>query len=178
MCANCYEDGTFSEECQTWAAMKLITCKPDHKLEAAALLGKPTDRPLILYAYAESDYGSLNLEFFINHGLHSGADFVFILNGESNATKIIPSHRRNVRIVKRPNTCFDLGAHAEVLMKEGLFNEGEKALRDQYKRFILMNASVRGPFLPHWSQECWSNAYLGRLNEKVKVPLTILPSQL
>lgn len=127
------------------------------------------DRPLILYAYAESDYGYVNLKFFIDHGLHTGADFVFILNGESNATEIIPSKGTNVRYVKRNNTCFDLGAHAEVLIKEDLFSKGDKALKDQYKRFVLMNASVRGPFVPHWSRDCWSESYLGRLNKKVKL---------
>lgn len=138
-------------------------------MEAAALAAQ--DRPLILYAYAESDYGYINLEFFIKHGLHTSADFVFILNGESNATKIIPSKETQVRYVKRPNTCFDLGAHAEVLSKPALFKKGDKPLKNQYKRFILMNASVRGPFVPHWSRECWSESYLGRVNKKVKVSL-------
>lgn len=32
-----------------------------------------------------------------------------------------------------------------------------------------MNASIRGPFVPHWSRKCWSDAYLGRLKEKVKL---------
>jgi hypothetical protein len=57
-----------------------------------------------------------------------------------------------------------------VLSKE----EGEeKALKDRYKRFILMNASIRGPFVPHWSKECWTEAYLGRLNENVKVSFSL-----
>lgn len=70
-------------------------------------------------------------------------------------------------IVKRENTCCDLGAHAEVLSAER--DGGRRPLRDSYKQFILLNAEVRGPFVPHWSRECWSEAYLGRLSEKVKV---------
>lgn len=69
--------------------------------------------------------------------------------------------------MKRENTCFDLGAHAEVLNKQG--ENGQAALKHRYKRFILMNASIRGPFVPHWSKECWSEAYLGKVNERVKV---------
>lgn len=83
---------------------------------------------------------------------------------------VLPVGRPNMRIIKRENTCFDLGAHAEVLTKVEGGGTG-RALKDRYKRFILMNASIRGPFVPHWSKECWSDAYLGRLNEKVKVGL-------
>lgn len=127
------------------------------------------DRPLVTYAYAESDFGRVNLKFFVMHALHDAADFIFILNGETDvAETILPIGRPNVQIIKRDNTCFDLGAHAEVLSKE---ENGARALKDRYKRFILMNASIRGPFVPHWSKECWTEAYLGRLNEKVKVRL-------
>jgi hypothetical protein len=132
---------------------------------------KPHDRPLILYAYSESDFGRINLAFFVNHGLHDAADFIFILNGETDVEKtVLPIGRQNIRIIKRENTCFDLGAHAEVLSKEEEGGTG-KALKDRYKRFILMNASIRGPFVPHWSKECWSDAYLGRLTDRVKVCL-------
>src|ERR1700730_3704626 len=40
------------------------------------------DRPLVLYAYFETPSARENLEFFIAHGLHAAADFVFILNGD------------------------------------------------------------------------------------------------
>jgi hypothetical protein len=130
-----------------------------------------SDRPLILYAYSESDFGRINLAFFVNHGLHDSADFIFILNGETNVdAKVLPVSRPNVRIIKRENTCFDLGAHAEVLTQ---VQDDGRMLKDRYKRFILMNASIRGPFVPHWSKDCWSSAYLSRLNEKVKVCLPI-----
>jgi hypothetical protein len=146
--------------------------QPDEhaKSLAAPSINIATDRPLISYAYVESDFARVNLKFFVMHALHDAADFIFILNGETDAAEtILPMGRKNVRVIKRDNTCFDLGAHAEVLSKE---EDGGKALKDRYKRFILMNASIRGPFVPHWSNECWSEAYLGRLNEKVKVSFT------
>lgn len=121
----------------------------------------PSDRPLITYVYSESDSAKANIEFFIKHGLHGGADFIFILNGQTKIDKIIPSDRPNVRFINRPNTCFDLGAHAEVLLKDDLYKK--------YKRFILLNASIRGPYLPYWSGSCWSDLYLKRVTEQVKV---------
>lgn len=69
----------------------------------------------------------------------------------------------NIRTVQRQSECHDLGAQADVLME----HDGE--LVKKYKRFILMNANVRGPFLPSWSRQCWTEAYLGKLSDTVKV---------
>ncbi len=166
----------------------------------------PSDRPLILYVYHETDFALLNLKFFIKHALHSAGDFVFILNGPSpdaeslifsdpygdvptDIRHLFPHHSlSNIFVKRRPNTCFDLGAHAEVLnsvVGEGPnwrgvkgeilrpihLNEGghSQKLRHRYKGVILMNASIRGPFLPSWSNSCWSDVYLNRLTEKVKL---------
>lgn len=118
------------------------------------------DRPLILYAYSESPNARENFKFFLAHGLHQSADFVFVMNGESSATDLIPN-KTNIRIVQRPNDCYDLGAYAEVLTTDDLYKV--------YKKFILMNASIRGPFLPTWANGCWSEMYLGKLTDKVKV---------
>lgn len=119
------------------------------------------DRPLILFAYAESDNARDNLEFFLKRGLHAAADFIFIFNGETDASDLVPTSLANVKVVKRENTCYDIGAFGEVLSQNGLWQK--------YKRFITLNASVRGPFLPVWSDECWSDAFFGKLTEKVKV---------
>lgn len=124
-------------------------------------MGSGYDRPLILYAYAESENARENFKFFLQRGLHSGADFVFIFNGETDAAELVPSHLENVRVVQRDNTCYDMGAFGEVLTKDDLW------LR--YKRFITLNASVRGPFLPMWSKECWTDAFLDKVTEKNKV---------
>lgn len=119
-----------------------------------------SDRPLISYAYAESVSGRANFKYFLDQGLHGAADFIFIINGETDAADLIPQ-KPNIRVVRRNNTCFDLGAHGEVLRKDDLWKK--------YKRFITLNASIRGPFVPRWSKSCWSDNYLGRLTDKVKV---------
>jgi hypothetical protein len=167
---------------------------------------KPEDRPLILYAYYESDFGRQNLQFFVDHGLHAAADFVFIINGpsdvdetiifkESSQTALSTHDRSNIMVKKRENTCFDLGAHAEVLngvmggdgwsgwsgpivspdepTPNGEKPKDKRLLKERYKRYILMNASIRGPFVPVWSKSCWSDAYLDKVTEKIKA----LPQQ-
>ncbi|KAK6360947.1 hypothetical protein TWF730_007062 [Orbilia blumenaviensis] len=122
------------------------------------------NRPLILYAYHETPNARQNAEFFLAHGLHAEADFIFILNGNTTLASSIPTdNHKNIKVIQRENTCFDLGAHAEVLSRNG----GE--LIKSYKRFILMNASIRGPFLPTWSQECWSDALLAKITDTNKL---------
>jgi hypothetical protein len=119
-----------------------------------------SDRPLIIYAYYETENARQNLEYFLAHGLHGAADFIFILNGDNHAEGIIPT-RPNIRYIKRENDCYDLGAFAEVLTNGGLYRN--------YKKFITMNASIRGPFLPYLSTGCWSDMFLSRVTEEVKV---------
>ncbi|KAI8280422.1 hypothetical protein K4K56_012236 [Colletotrichum sp. SAR 10_98] len=136
------------------------TAKAPSKSSSPSSSSSSKDRPLILYAFAESAAALENLDYFVKQGLHDAADFVFILNGETNAESKIPE-KKNIRVVKRPNTCFDLGAYGEILREGDLYK--------QYKRFITLNASVRGPFLPHWAQACWSDLYLDRVTDKVKL---------
>lgn len=69
----------------------------------------------------------------------------------------------NIRIIERENRCFDLGGFHEILA-------ADPALRSRYKRFIFLNASLRGPFLPPWATGvCWSDAYWARLDARVKL---------
>lgn len=124
-------------------------------------VAKDQYRPLILYVYAESETARENIKFFIHQGLHGAADFVFILNGVEDDNYLEIPQKPNIRVVKRPNTCYDLGAYGEVLRHDGLWQK--------YSRFIMLNASIRGPFLPYWSKACWSDLYLGKLTGKVKV---------
>ncbi|KAK6509776.1 hypothetical protein TWF481_004506 [Arthrobotrys musiformis] len=125
-------------------------------------LDKRNDRPLILYAYHETPNARQNAIFFINHGLHSGADFIFILNGHTNLTLLIPT-APNIKIVQRPNKCFDLGSYGEVLTAHN-----DKLIK-KYDKFIMLNGSIRGPFMPTWSRECWSDAYLAKVTDTNKL---------
>ncbi|TKW55201.1 hypothetical protein CTA1_1249 [Colletotrichum tanaceti] len=121
---------------------------------------KQADRALILFTYAESEASRANLLFFLRHGLHGAADFVFVFNGDTDAAALVPS-RENVKIVKRDATCFDLGAAGQVLREGDLWK--------RYRKFILMNASLRGPFLPSWTDSCWSDLFLSKVTDKVKL---------
>jgi hypothetical protein len=49
-----------------------------------------SERPLILYAYAESESARVNIQSFIAHSLHVAADFIFIFNGETDGASLLP----------------------------------------------------------------------------------------
>ncbi|KAJ3306820.1 hypothetical protein HDV03_003857 [Kappamyces sp. JEL0829] len=124
--------------------------------EGSPSRGENTD--LISYVYYETEEAKRNLEFFIAHALHAKADFVFIMNSEFSVT--IPN-LPNVRVFQRDNSCFDMGAQKEVLSKIDT---------SRYKRFLLTNASIRGPFIPLWVENrCWSDKYFNRLNQHTKL---------
>ncbi|KAF8854336.1 hypothetical protein BDZ45DRAFT_747595 [Acephala macrosclerotiorum] len=143
-----------------YSASNFPTPTPSHPPPPLPKHNSTADRPLILYAFFDTPGARLNLEFFIRHALHDAADFLFVLNGETDAANLLPK-RDNIRFVKRANDCYDLGAFAEILTA----NDTYKA----YNRYILMNASIRGPFFPYWSNQCWSDVYLDKLNEKTKL---------
>ncbi|KUJ08493.1 uncharacterized protein LY89DRAFT_599526, partial [Mollisia scopiformis] len=118
------------------------------------------DRPLILYSYFESENARANFRYYLDHALHDAADFLFLINGPTDAEKMLPN-KGNIRFIKRPNDCYDLGGFAEMLLTNDLYKN--------YQRFIMMNASVRGPFFPIWSTDCWSDVYLNRLTNHTKL---------
>ena len=137
--------------------------RPPAKQEPAEADKASKDRPLIVYAYAESAPARENLQYFLARGLHGAADFVFVFNGETNATSLVPD-MPHIRVVKRSNTCYDLGAIGEVLRADDLWR--------RYRRFITLNASIRGPFRPMWSSACWSDVYLSKVTDATKVEIS------
>ncbi|KAK6522987.1 hypothetical protein TWF281_002413 [Arthrobotrys megalospora] len=48
------------------------------------------ERALITYVYFETPNARENALFFISHGLHAQADFIFILNGKTDISSYIP----------------------------------------------------------------------------------------
>ena len=133
-------------------------------IPAVAKDSKTRNTDLIQVVYYETEDAKRNLEFFIKHALHDKADFLFVINGDT--TLDIPD-RSNVRVVRKPNSCYDLGSHGQIL-----FEREDLNLRQTYKRFILLNTSVRGPFIPRWAQvmkTCWSDVLFAGLSDRIKL---------
>lgn len=152
---------------QSGVSPRDITQSIDTKLASSFSFPKPGNDLLVIYVYHETANALVNAQFFISHGLHANADFIFVLNGANTLKDIIPVHLANVQYRERDNSCFDLGTYGVVL------NENDGANVRRYKRFVLMNASVRGPFVPAWADICWSDVYTGMITDTVKVSLML-----
>ena len=144
--------------------LSAINVLDDHIGPAIARL-KPAsrNRDLILYSYHETPEASKNFAFFLRHALHAKADFIIMLNGAHTVDLETLRLLRNVRIIERANRCFDLGGFYEILTDD-------LSLVKRYSRFMFLNASLRGPFFPSWTDRiCWSDAWWEKLDAKVKV---------
>lgn len=160
-------------------ALALLTTDPssqgsDRTEQASS--SKPNE-DLILFSFHETESAAKNLQFFLKHALHAKADFIFIINGEHTQNLSALVELPNVRVIERENRCFDLGAYHEVLTND-------PALQAAYKRYLLVNDSVRGPFFPSWAEKtCWSDAYWDTLDQRTRLageytPLQSLPLSL
>lgn len=140
------------------------TFKPDTSIAISQEKVAGVNSDVLLYVYYEQDDAKRNLQFFVDHALHDRMDFIFIIQGDT-LTVEIPT-RPNIQVIHRENNCYDLGAIGSILFAN------DNAVRKKYKRFVLMNSSVRGPFFPYWAQQqgiCWSNLFLKPLSNTTKM---------
>ncbi len=126
-------------------------------------------RILVVYAYHEVSWRVPNLNFFVDMAVlppHPGdrywIHYVFVING-FNLSVDIPSYS-NIDIIKREYIGLDVCA-----WKIGL----DYALNEKngfYNYFILMDSSIRGPFLPNYiSFSEWPLPFLSLLTDHVKL---------
>ncbi len=122
-------------------------------------------RTLIVYVYyseVEDPSPLQNLDFFIKHGTNEpDADYLFILNSSLESFNI--PKRENLFIWQKNNECFDLGS----------FKQGVDFMTRQtgknYDYYVMINSSVRGPFLPTYYKGSWLHIFISRLSSEVKM---------
>ncbi|KNC56087.1 uncharacterized protein AMSG_02100 [Thecamonas trahens ATCC 50062] len=160
-----------------------------------------TERTLVVYAYYENiDLGYRdNAAYFLRHGVLAGSadiDFVIVISGEHtlDSLTIRPSQRSasailgapdsewpinapNVLFVTKDNRCYDFGAYAF-----GLDAAKEWKPEARYTKFVLINSSVRGPFLPRYITEAvpavpWTSWLTSRVTGSVKLVGTSINCQ-
>ena len=130
-----------------------------------------TGRVLVIYVWADTDIQSLgNLEFFIRYGVHSAqpVDYYFILQNVGkkpvNESRL-PKLPSNAHYIQHENECFDFGTF-------GWFLSNNIVNTNLYKYFILMNASIRGPyFTAYFDDELvwWFTVFTRRLTDQIKL---------
>jgi hypothetical protein len=132
---------------------------------SATDVNNPKKKVLILYAYFEKDARYIKtLQYFIALGVEESdtIDYLFIIQGKETSVNI-PTYK-NVRVLKRENTCYDFGAYGA-----GLVSLGGLISLTNYSYFVFINPSVMGPVMPKFwpSHLHWSEIFTSRLKGDV-----------
>jgi len=106
---------------------------------------------LVLYCYKETHDTMKNIEYFIEYGINSSADFVFIVNNNICSVTFPP----NVTVIKREEDEYDL------ITYKWYFD----TYKPEYNNYYFVNSSCIGPFLPSVVSENWINLFNNKLKE-------------
>ncbi len=151
----------------------------------------------MIYVYANTHSHALgNLQYFIETAVREGdgVDYYFILqqmdNKTVNETTLPVLPKTNAHYIQHENKCFDFGTVGWFLNEYTYGNpwidkkfknkksKNQKLSLQQYKYFIFMNSSIRGPFFtPYFIQLAldlnknyyWYSIFTRRLDDKVKL---------
>lgn len=113
-------------------------------------------KTLVLYVFHQHN---ARVEYFIKNAifLDPDVDFLVINNGSDTDIKL-PDH---VIYFKTINEGYDFGGWSKGLLYNDLYKN--------YKKFIFVNSSVMGPYLPSYFQGRWTDIYLNGLSSSVKL---------
>lgn len=120
-------------------------------------------KTVVLYAFHLWDE---NVDFFCRHALFPNphVDFIMICNGDLTPKVALPAY---VQYLTRENIGYDFGAWSHAIYTEHLW--------DRYDYFILLNSTVRGPFIPPWiTVPDWTIIFTQYLTDQVKLVGTTL----
>lgn len=116
-------------------------------------------RLLVLFVY--HIYNDRVKDFIKNSIFYDeNIDFMIISNDTSQPDKVanVPT---NVKILYRSNTGYDFGGWSEALLLNNLYQS--------YDKFIFVNSSVIGPFMPPSYTEKWTDIYINGLQGNIKL---------
>lgn len=116
-------------------------------------------KSLIIYTYYSTPFSNFNLDFFVKNELSykPDIDYIIVINGHNSPIQfpII----KNLTILKRDNEGYDFGGHACAL---------NFAQSKSYDYYFFMNSGVFGPIISDYDNH-WSNIFIKKINEKVKL---------
>lgn len=114
-----------------------------------------------------------NLIFFCRNGYIDDAkyDYIFIFNNPCLKLEF-SIDKPNIKIMTRENIGYDFGGWTHVLFSDDSDNK-DRRLYEKYDYFILLNSTVRGPFLPSYYNQkehgYWPELFISKLNNDVKL---------
>jgi hypothetical protein len=116
-------------------------------------------KTLVLYVY--HIYND-RVQHFINNCIFNDTDvdFIIISNNKNNILENVPDY---VKILYRDNIGFDFGGWSDALLTNNLY--------EHYEKFIFVNSSVLGPFIPLYCKDMcrWTDIYINGLQDNIKL---------
>jgi hypothetical protein len=103
----------------------------------------------------------------MDHGYIDDANitYIYCFNGMDNQA-IVDELRQsrsahNVSFFIRENIGLDFGAWSQILLQDNMYRN--------YDNYILLNNTVKGPFLPLYVKQRWTDIFISMLDHKVKL---------
>ena len=99
------------------------------------------------------------VQHFIDNCIYKdeNVDFIIISNGKDNKFTV----PQGVKTLYRDNIGYDFGGWSDALLTDNLY--------EKYDKFIFVNSSVIGPFLPPNYKGKWTDIYIDGLKNNVKL---------
>jgi len=99
------------------------------------------------------------VKYFINNCIFkdSRVDFIIIANDKTNIFEC-PDF---VKVLFRDNIGYDFGGWSDALLTNNFY--------ENYDKFIFVNSSVIGPFIPSYCKDKWTDIYINGLQNNVKL---------
>lgn len=107
----------------------------------------------VFHSYNERVKYFLNNAIFFDENVH----FIVIINGNT----IFLEMPQYVKVLVRDNIGYDFGGWSDALLTNNLYLN--------YDKFIFVNSSVSGPFIPPHFKGKWTDIYLNGLQNNVKL---------
>jgi hypothetical protein len=90
-------------------------------------------------------------------------DYILVINGFYCDESIQIPGLPNLTVIRRENEGYDFGGHKAALDHIQQSNEGN------YDYYFFANSGVIGPILPHYFRGHWSDIFIGKINNVVKL---------
>jgi hypothetical protein len=141
----------------------------------AVLYGKENRRPqpklaylprtAIIYVYYEKDesYKS-NFKYFLTHGVFQHPSLAFYVVIQGGCTLDLSPYENVVTVWSRDNSGYDFGGYGHAIQKLASMPDYKSI-----KRFIFVNTSTMGPFMPTYTGHTWVQAFLDMIQGDVKL---------
>ena len=128
---------------------------PDYKADYK-ISQKNNRKTVVVYTFHEI---TENVKFFVRHGIFKSflIDFIIVCNGPHKID--VPEY---VTYINRENIGHDFGGWSHAIHSLDL--------EDKYQYFVLINSSVRGPFIPAWSpMKNWVDIFTRLIDYQTKL---------